>query len=173
MVHNNVICLVSRCQYCISWKSVCIFDRMVFLSFFQEGSNHDRGLYVRCFEELFDLANSDMTATSQFDFSVTAFELRNEQVILLSAYWLSISMGKNYKKYVTWFEVTVSWFFQMDRFLALIGKGFTFRIRENFTKDPIRILRIFHRTESGEGWQPIGILSSPERCTSKLGRWCC
>ncbi|XP_031397249.1 kinesin-like protein KIN-14B isoform X1 [Punica granatum] len=44
-----------------------------------EGSNHDRGLYARCFEELFDLANSDTTAASRFEFSVTAFELRNEQ----------------------------------------------------------------------------------------------
>ncbi|XP_030455740.2 kinesin-like protein KIN-14B [Syzygium oleosum] len=45
-----------------------------------EGSSHDRGLYARCFEELFDLANSDATATSRYDFSVTVFELHNEQV---------------------------------------------------------------------------------------------
>ncbi|KAG6702704.1 hypothetical protein I3842_07G048500 [Carya illinoinensis] len=44
-----------------------------------EGSSHDRGLYARCFEELFDLANSDSTSTSQFKFSVTVFELYNEQ----------------------------------------------------------------------------------------------
>lgn len=46
----------------------------------QEGSSHDRGLYARCFEELFDLSNSDTTSTSKFNFSVTAFELFNEQV---------------------------------------------------------------------------------------------
>ncbi|KAL3721785.1 hypothetical protein ACJRO7_034169 [Eucalyptus globulus] len=45
-----------------------------------EGSSHDRGLYARCFEEFFDLANSDATATSRYDFSVTVFELHNEQV---------------------------------------------------------------------------------------------
>lgn len=45
-----------------------------------EGSSHDRGLYARCFEELFDLSNSDMTATSQFKFFVTVFDLYNEQI---------------------------------------------------------------------------------------------
>ncbi|GMJ04021.1 kinesin like protein for actin based chloroplast movement 1, KINESIN CDKA;1 ASSOCIATED 1 [Hibiscus trionum] len=45
-----------------------------------EGSNQDRGLYARCFEELFDLANSDLTSTSKFNFSVTAFGLYNEQI---------------------------------------------------------------------------------------------
>ncbi|PON84753.1 Kinesin-like protein Kca1/Kca [Trema orientale] len=44
-----------------------------------EGSSHDRGLYARCFEELFDLANSDSTSTSRFKFSVTVAELYNEQ----------------------------------------------------------------------------------------------
>ncbi|XP_056171732.1 kinesin-like protein KIN-14A [Syzygium oleosum] len=45
-----------------------------------EGSSHDRGVYARCFEELFDLANSDATATPRYGFSVTVFELHNEQV---------------------------------------------------------------------------------------------
>lgn len=45
-----------------------------------EGSSHDRGLYARCFEELFDLANSDSTSTSRFKFSVTVAELYNEQM---------------------------------------------------------------------------------------------
>ncbi|XP_010277486.1 PREDICTED: kinesin-like protein KIN-14A isoform X2 [Nelumbo nucifera] len=45
-----------------------------------EGSSHERGLYVRCFEELFDLSNSDMTSSSRLDFYVTIFELYNEQV---------------------------------------------------------------------------------------------
>ncbi|XP_023637723.1 kinesin-like protein KIN-14A isoform X2 [Capsella rubella] len=45
-----------------------------------EGSNHDRGLYARCFEELFDLANSDSTSTSQFSFSLSVFEIYNEQI---------------------------------------------------------------------------------------------
>ncbi|KAJ8771171.1 hypothetical protein K2173_025764 [Erythroxylum novogranatense] len=45
-----------------------------------QGSSHDRGLYARCFEELFDLANSDSTSTSRFNFSVTIFELYNEQI---------------------------------------------------------------------------------------------
>ncbi|KAG7607403.1 P-loop containing nucleoside triphosphate hydrolase [Arabidopsis thaliana x Arabidopsis arenosa] len=45
-----------------------------------EGSNQDRGLYARCFEELMDLANSDSTSASQFTFSVSVFELYNEQV---------------------------------------------------------------------------------------------
>ncbi|KAF8081981.1 hypothetical protein N665_0854s0018 [Sinapis alba] len=45
-----------------------------------EGSNQDRGLYARCFEELIDLANSDSTSTCQFSFSVSVFELYNEQI---------------------------------------------------------------------------------------------
>ncbi|KAL1209028.1 Kinesin-like protein KIN-14A [Cardamine amara subsp. amara] len=45
-----------------------------------EGSNHDRGLYARCFEELFDLANSDSTSTSRFSFSLSVFEIYNEQI---------------------------------------------------------------------------------------------
>ncbi|KAJ6420246.1 hypothetical protein OIU84_030206, partial [Salix udensis] len=45
-----------------------------------EGSSYDRGLYARCFEELFDLANSESTSTSRFNFSVTVFELYNEQI---------------------------------------------------------------------------------------------
>ncbi|WOL06562.1 hypothetical protein Cni_G15296 [Canna indica] len=45
-----------------------------------EGSSHDRGLYLRSFEELFDLSNSDTTSTSQYTFFITAFELYNEQV---------------------------------------------------------------------------------------------
>ncbi|KAF5749741.1 hypothetical protein HS088_TW03G00066 [Tripterygium wilfordii] len=45
-----------------------------------EGSSHDRGLYFRCFEELFDLTNSDSTSASQYNFSVTVFDLYNEQI---------------------------------------------------------------------------------------------
>ncbi|XP_043710873.1 kinesin-like protein KIN-14L [Telopea speciosissima] len=45
-----------------------------------EGSSYDRGLYVRSFEELFDLSNSDTTSASRFNFYVTMFELYNEQV---------------------------------------------------------------------------------------------
>lgn len=45
-----------------------------------EGSSHDRGLYARSFEELFDLSNSDTTSTSRFDFSVTVVEIYNEQI---------------------------------------------------------------------------------------------
>uniref|UniRef100_A0ACD5VCL2 Uncharacterized protein n=1 Tax=Avena sativa TaxID=4498 RepID=A0ACD5VCL2_AVESA len=45
-----------------------------------EGSSHDRGLYLRCFEELFDLSNSDTTSTSHFNFYFTACELYNDQV---------------------------------------------------------------------------------------------
>ncbi|MED6174672.1 Kinesin-like protein KIN-14B [Stylosanthes scabra] len=52
-----------------------------------EGPDYDRGLYACCFEELFDLANSDLTATSQYKFCITVFELYNEQtrdLILMS-----------------------------------------------------------------------------------------
>ncbi|XXG40488.1 hypothetical protein AAC387_Pa01g1192 [Persea americana] len=45
-----------------------------------EGSSNERGLYLRSFEELFDLSNSDSTSTSRYNFYVTAFELYNEQV---------------------------------------------------------------------------------------------
>ncbi|KAI9125389.1 hypothetical protein K1719_004005 [Acacia pycnantha] len=44
-----------------------------------KGSSYDRGLYARCFEELFDLANSDSTCTSQYELFVAVFELYNEQ----------------------------------------------------------------------------------------------
>ncbi|XP_076939430.1 kinesin-like protein KIN-14A [Bidens hawaiensis] len=52
-----------------------------------EGSSHDRGLYARCFEELFDVSNSDTTSTSRFNFFVTIVELHNEQThdLLLEA----------------------------------------------------------------------------------------
>lgn len=51
---------------------------------FQEGSSHDRGLYLRSFEELFDLSNSDTTSTAHFNFYFTACELYNDQVPLSS-----------------------------------------------------------------------------------------
>lgn len=51
---------------------------------FQEGSSHDRGLYLRSFEELFDLSNSDTTSTAHFNFYFTACELYNDQVPLNS-----------------------------------------------------------------------------------------
>lgn len=50
----------------------------------QEGSSNERGLYLRSFEELFDLSNSDSTSTSRYNFYMTAFELYNEQVFYLS-----------------------------------------------------------------------------------------
>ncbi|KAH1239016.1 Kinesin-like protein KIN-14A [Glycine max] len=52
-----------------------------------EGSSYDRGLYARCFEELFDLANLDTTSTSRYKFCVTVCELYNEQTrdLLLEA----------------------------------------------------------------------------------------
>ncbi|XP_059624154.1 kinesin-like protein KIN-14B [Cornus florida] len=45
-----------------------------------EGSSHDRGLYARCFEELFDLSNSDTTSSSRIKFFVSVSELYNEQI---------------------------------------------------------------------------------------------
>ncbi|TQE14232.1 hypothetical protein C1H46_000151 [Malus baccata] len=54
---------------------ICILKRIKI-----EGSSHDRGLCARSFEELFDLSNSDSTSTSRFKFSVTVFELYNEQI---------------------------------------------------------------------------------------------
>ncbi|CAL9157159.1 kinesin-like protein KIN-14L isoform X1 [Musa acuminata AAA Group] len=63
-----------------------------------EGSSHDRGLYFRSFEELFDLSNSDTTTTSQYTFYVTAFELYNEQVQDLLAKSLS-SLPRNQLDY--------------------------------------------------------------------------
>jgi hypothetical protein len=45
-----------------------------------EGSSPDRGLYARCFEELFDLSNIDKTSFSGFDLSVSVSELYNEQI---------------------------------------------------------------------------------------------
>ncbi|XP_042399089.1 kinesin-like protein KIN-14L [Zingiber officinale] len=56
-----------------------------------EGSSHERGLYLRSFEELFDLSNSDTASTFQYTFYVTAFELHNEQVQDLLANSLSTS----------------------------------------------------------------------------------
>lgn len=45
-----------------------------------EGTNQERGLYQRSFEELFDLSNMDTTSTCQYKFYATAFDLYNEQV---------------------------------------------------------------------------------------------
>ncbi|XP_039144948.1 kinesin-like protein KIN-14L isoform X1 [Dioscorea cayenensis subsp. rotundata] len=45
-----------------------------------EGSSSERGLYLRSFEELFDLSISDATSTSRYDFYFTALELYNEEV---------------------------------------------------------------------------------------------
>lgn len=53
---------------------------LMFIHYSQEGSSYDRGLYARCFEELFDLANLDTTSTSRYKFCVTVCELYNEQV---------------------------------------------------------------------------------------------
>ncbi|GAB2232119.1 hypothetical protein Drorol1_Dr00011142 [Drosera rotundifolia] len=44
-----------------------------------EGYDHDRGLYTRCFEELFDLSNLDSTSSSRYSFSITVSELYKEQ----------------------------------------------------------------------------------------------
>lgn len=44
-----------------------------------EGSSHDRGLYFRVFEELFDFSNAN-AYSSKIDFHVTMFELHNEEV---------------------------------------------------------------------------------------------
>lgn len=49
-------------------------------TFTMEGSRNERGLYARCFEELFDLSNSEPTSTSQYNFSVSAFDMYNEQI---------------------------------------------------------------------------------------------
>eukprot|EP01018_Ginkgo_biloba_P002957 Gb_34369 [translate_table: standard] len=45
-----------------------------------EGPGHDRGVYFRAFEELFDLSNADSTSTSTFSFHITMLELHNEKV---------------------------------------------------------------------------------------------
>lgn len=52
----------------------------------QEGSSHERGLYARCFEELFDISNSDTTSASRFDFFISVCELYNEQVLIYYEY---------------------------------------------------------------------------------------
>uniref|UniRef100_A0A7N0T783 Kinesin motor domain-containing protein n=1 Tax=Kalanchoe fedtschenkoi TaxID=63787 RepID=A0A7N0T783_KALFE len=45
-----------------------------------EGTINDRGLYARCFEELFDLSNTDVTCTSQYNFYASVFEIYNKQM---------------------------------------------------------------------------------------------
>jgi len=87
--------MVSLHIFCCACVPMCILCPMVdIINFFftfdnvwsdqllisQEGSSYDRGLYARCFEELFDLANLDTTSTSQYKFCVTVCELYNEQV---------------------------------------------------------------------------------------------
>ncbi|KAG6521379.1 hypothetical protein ZIOFF_018495 [Zingiber officinale] len=61
-----------------------------------EGSSHERGLYLRSFEELFDLSNSDTTSSSQYTFYVTVFELHNEQVQDLLVKSLSTSSSNQF-----------------------------------------------------------------------------
>ncbi|XP_042474509.1 kinesin-like protein KIN-14L isoform X2 [Zingiber officinale] len=62
----------------------------------KEGSSHERGLYLRSFEELFDLSNSDTTSSSQYTFYVTVFELHNEQVQDLLVKSLSTSSSNQF-----------------------------------------------------------------------------
>lgn len=73
-------CLFSQWFVISLWLSV---ESTLLAVVCQEGLNHDRGLYARCFEELFDLANSDSTSTSRFSFSLSVFEIYNEQVLQL------------------------------------------------------------------------------------------
>ncbi|XP_024370737.1 kinesin-like protein KIN-14A isoform X3 [Physcomitrium patens] len=49
-------------------------------SYTMEGPSHDRGLYYRAFEELFDLVNAENSPSSRTAYYVTMFELHNEQV---------------------------------------------------------------------------------------------
>ncbi|EFJ11401.1 hypothetical protein SELMODRAFT_447004 [Selaginella moellendorffii] len=58
-----------------------------------EGPSHDRGMYFRAFEELFDLSNGEATPSSKFTFYVTMFELCNDQVQDLLANVATVAEG--------------------------------------------------------------------------------
>lgn len=109
----------------------------------QEGSSHDRGLYVRCFEELFDLSNSENTSVSRFSFTVTVVELHNEQVCACA-----------YVVYSS-FELFVRAFTRLNPFLVfivIIGEGFACSIWKEFTESTHGITRFIYRTCVRESW---------------------
>lgn len=101
----------------------------MFIYYSQEGSSYDRGLYARCFEELFDLANLDTTSTSQYKFCVTVCELYNEQVCFC------FHLPNAPFCFVSWLHPW-SWFtldyedVHIVSFYVLSDKGSTFGIRE-------------------------------------------
>lgn len=114
---------------------------MTCFSFVQEGSSHDRGLYARCFEELFDLSNSDTTSTSRFNFAVTVFELYNEQVcscFSLTDYSPPLSVFHNFYVLALFLLNNASSIASLkcsdeDPFLVLVAKGVAPTNREWFS----------------------------------------
>lgn len=100
--HSKDVGIYKRNLYQIFCRSsfCCWTASLNKIHFSQEGSSHDRGLYARCFEELFDLSNSDTTSTSRFKFSVSVFELYNEQVCL-STQLLSIPSAFHWTQTLT------------------------------------------------------------------------
>lgn len=85
-----------------------------------EGSSHDRGLYARCFEELFDVSNSDTTSTSRFNFFVTVVELHNEQVTPFIFYIITY-MGMSFSFKYTLVLILI---------FCFVDERFAFKVRE-------------------------------------------
>lgn len=81
-MHHSRLLLIS--------VQLCAHDRPYVGTLSQEGPSHDRGLYYRAFEELFDLVNAENSPSSRTAYYVTMFELHNEQVGQLIA---TVSFG--------------------------------------------------------------------------------
>ncbi|KAL2349023.1 hypothetical protein Fmac_003023 [Flemingia macrophylla] len=101
-----------------------------------EGSSYDRGLYARCFEELFDLANLDTTATSQYKFCITVFDLYNEQIRDLL---LDLESGKSLPK------------------LCFGSPGYLIELVQEKVDNPVDFCRVLKAAFQSRGNDPLKI----------------
>lgn len=145
-VHRHVLQFIVLSIFTlICYLRGSLLNQLSWLLFCQEGSNHDRGLYARCFEELFDLANSDSTSTSRFSFSLSVFEIYNEQVLPIESKVLILLAFIFFTKIVLQWNLTC-----LIRQFSLSDQGSTFGNSEQLAQDQHGFTRICYRTWTGK-----------------------